>query len=177
MNWIRLAIFAAIGAAVVAAGLTLRAHFIGVGEANVQARWDAQTRVDLEASAQLQRQANADLLIRMKNSERNADEQARLAALRTARDAAAATERSRLLATIEALNRRELPQACDAACVAALAREAAASRELLGSCATRYQSVAAAADELRDQVIGLQADAINVCRASAASLLPDHESQ
>lgn len=165
MNWIRLAIFAAIGAAVVAAGLTLRAHLISVGEANVQVRWDAQKRIDADASAQLQRQANADLLIRMKNAERNADEQARLAALREARDAAAATERGRLLATVATLNKRQLPASCDAACVDALAREAATGRELLGQCATRYQSVAAAADQLRDQVIGLQADAANVCRA------------
>jgi hypothetical protein len=165
MNWIRFAVLAAIAAAVVAAGVALRAHWVGLGEANVQGRWDAQTRTDLEASAQLQRQANADLLIRMKNSERNADEQARMAALRDARDAAAATERGRLLATIATLNRRQLPATCDAACVAALAREAAAGRELLGSCATRYQSVAAAADGLRDQVTGLQADAANVCRA------------
>ena len=177
MNWIRFAVIAVIGAAVVAAGLALRAHFVSVGEASVQARWDAQKRIDLEASVQLQRQANADLLVRMRNSERNADEQALLAATREARNAAATAERGRLLATIAALNRRQLPTSCDAACATALAREAAAGRELLGSCATRYQSVAAAADELRDQVIGLQADALSVCRASAAPLLPNHESQ
>lgn len=165
MNWIRLAILAAFGAAVLTAGLALRAHFVSVGEANVQTRWDAQKRVDLDTSLQLQRQANADLLIRFKNSERNADEQVRLGALRATRDAAAAHERGRLLDTIATLNRRPLPPTCDAACVATLAREAATGRELLGSCATRYQSVAAAADELRDQVIGLQADAADVCRA------------
>lgn len=166
MNWIRLALYGALAAALVAGGLAIRGHFIGVGEAKVQARWDAQKEVDLGQTLALERERNADQLARFKNAERNTDEQARRDALRASRDSASAAERDGLLATIAAINGRELPQTCDAACVAAFAREAAAGRELLGRCATRHQAVAAGADELRDQVIGLQADAMTVCRAN-----------
>jgi len=164
VNWIRLAIYAAIAAAVIGAGLAVRSHFIGEGEARVQSQWDAQKRVDLEASLALERERNADQMARVRNSERNTVEQTRLEALRDKRDRASATQRDGMLATIAALNRRQLPEACDAACVAALAREATTGRELLGRCTARYQSVAAGADELRDQVSGLQTDATSVCR-------------
>ncbi len=164
MNWLRIALWSAVAAAVVGIGLAVRSHFIGEGEAIVQSRWDAQKRTDLEASLVLERERNADQLTRFKNSERNTDEQNRRDRERSQRDARAVAQRDSMLATIAALNRRHLPETCDAACVAALAREAATGRELLGRCTTRYQSVAAGADELRDQVIGLQADAIKVCR-------------
>lgn len=168
MSWIRLALYAVVAAAVVAAGLAVRSHFIGVGEANVQTRWDAQKAVDQDERLALERERNADQLLRFKNAERNSDEQVRRDALRATRDSAAVAERDGLLATIAALSGRELPQTCDAACVAAFAREAATARELLGRCATRHQAVAAGADELRDQVIGLQADALTVCRANSS---------
>lgn len=155
-------------AALVTAGLALRSHWIGIGAATVQARWDAQTRADLRASLALQRERQADQLTRIRNAERNADEQARRDVLRATRDARAAVELGGLRATIAHLDRRELPAAGDAAGLAALAGEAATGRELLGQCAQRYRKVAADADELRDQVSGLQADAIDVCRAGAS---------
>lgn len=164
MNWLRLALWAAVGAAVIATVAAVRSHWIGVGEARVQTRWDAQQRVDLDETLTLERERNADQLIRFKNAERNTDEQARLEALRAQRDRATAAERDGLLSTIAALNGRAVPGTCDAACVAALTREATVARELLGRCAARYTSVAFGADELRDQVIGLQTDATTVCR-------------
>jgi hypothetical protein len=48
---------------------------------------------------------------------------------------------------------------------ATYAREARTARELLGACAEEYRSVAEGADKLRDQVIGLQAFATDVCKA------------
>lgn len=173
LNWPRLVIYAAVVAGALAGAAWVRSHFIGQGvrqgEATVQGRWDAQKRVDLAETLALERERNADQLLRFKNAERNTDEQARREALRAGRDRAAADERGRMLATIATLNRRQLPTTCDSACAESLALEGSTARELLGSCTTRYQSVAAAADELRDQVIGLQADALGVCRASTPS--------
>jgi hypothetical protein len=48
---------------------------------------------------------------------------------------------------------------------AAYFEQARTARELLGTCAGRYEGVARAADELREQVIGLQGFATNVCKA------------
>lgn len=57
---------------------------------------------------------------------------------------------------IDRLNARPVPSAPDDPRVTAYALEARVARELLGSCADEYRGVAKAADELRDQVIGLQ---------------------
>lgn len=56
---------------------------------------------------------------------------------------------------IERLNARPVPDSPDDPRLAAYAHEARIARELLGSCADEYRGVAKAADELRDQVIGL----------------------
>lgn len=177
MNWLRLALFAVIAAAVTAGGLAVRAHWIGVGEATVQARWDIQKRADQDESLRLQQQASREQLARMRNAERNADEQARREAATAGRIAALGQRVDRLLTTLATLNRRDLPAPTDAAGVAALAREASTARQLLGACAGRYRDVAAAADQLRDQVIGLQADASTVCRAQAGAPAPEPDSQ
>lgn len=63
------------------------------------------------------------------------------------------------------LNARPVPE--DAA-AAAYAGEARVARELLGTCSQRYTEVARDADELRDQVTGLQAFATQVCRAAVS---------
>ena len=47
---------------------------------------------------------------------------------------------------------------------AAIFEQARTARELLGSCASRYTDVARAADELRDQVTGLQDFVGSVCQ-------------
>jgi hypothetical protein len=57
---------------------------------------------------------------------------------------------------IDRLNARPVPESTDDPRLAAYAGEARIARELLGSCAEEYRSMAKAADELRDQVIGLQ---------------------
>lgn len=172
MTWIRLAIYAAIAAAVTAGVLAVRSHWIGLGEANVQAHWDAQQRLDQAESLRLQQEASREQFARVRNAERNADEQARREATTANRIAALNQRVGRLLDTVATLNGRDLPAPTDAAGVAALARQAAAARQLLGACAGRYSDVAAAADQLRDQVIGLQADAATVCRGGSAAIQP-----
>lgn len=62
---------------------------------------------------------------------------------------------------ISALNARAAPADTEAA---AYAREASAARELFGSCAEEYRDMARDADELRDQVIGLQDTLYKVCK-------------
>jgi multidrug efflux pump subunit AcrA (membrane-fusion protein) len=153
-------------------GLTARAHWIGAGEHRVQVKWDAQKATDLAASLRLERERNADMLARVNNSERTAYEQDRLQSLRAARDAALAAERRSLHSAIASLNQRAVPAPADAAGIAALAGQAATARDLLGQCAERYSRLASTAEQLRDQVIGLQADAHSVCRAGSASSAP-----
>lgn len=63
--------------------------------------------------------------------------------------------------TVERLNARPAPTDAQSA---AYAIEASTARKLLGSCTTEYRSVAQAADELRDQVTGLQDYATSVCK-------------
>lgn len=62
---------------------------------------------------------------------------------------------------IERLNARPAPADPQSA---AFANEARTARQLLGSCTKEYRSVAQAADELRDQVTGLQDYATSVCK-------------
>lgn len=166
MNWIRLVLTAAAVAAVAFGVQQLRAHWIGVGESTVQARWNNERVVMAAAAASQAAAANREALTRFRNSERNADEQDRLAQSRDSRLSSAAAESERLR---RALAERDaaapVPQTGDAG-AAAFAREAATTRELLGSCQTRYLGVAKAAEELRDQVTGLLADA-HVCRGTA----------
>lgn len=71
------------------------------------------------------------------------------------RDRAARAERAvvGLRDTIARLNARPAPGNAEAA---GYADEARVARELLGSCSKEYGSLAAEADQLRDQVIGLQ---------------------
>lgn len=177
MNWLRIGLYAFVVAAIASAVMLVRAHWIGVGQARIQARWDAQKVVDDAETLRRERQANAEQLARFKNAERNADEQANREAARSQRDAALGRRLAGLRATIAALNRRPLPAPSDDAGVAALAGEAATARELLGRCSERYRTVASAADELRDQVIGLQADAATVCRGSAGMPNPNPATQ
>lgn len=54
------------------------------------------------------------------------------------------------------INRLNARPASEDPAVAAAFAEASAARELLGTCSERYTDVARSADELRDQVIGLQ---------------------
>lgn len=77
---------------------------------------------------------------------------------------AAAAERAvrELRDEIAALNSRPTPEDPGAA---AAAREASAARNLLGECAGRYRAVDERAQQLGDQVTGLQEFVAEVCRA------------
>lgn len=170
MTWLRLALIAAVVAALAAAGAAVRSHFIGQGDAQgstrVQTAWDKQKLVDQSVSSQLQREASAEQLLKFRNSERNAHEQALRDAATARRDVAAAAAVGSLRSTIDAINRRDLSEAGGDASAAALAGQATVARELLGNCAAAYQELATAADGLRDQVAGLLDHAHNVCRSS-----------
>ncbi len=75
-----------------------------------------------------------------------------------------------LLDTINELNLRararaaaDVPGASSDASTNAVVDEATTARDLLGQCSQRYTTVAADADGLRLQVIGLQAFVTDVC--------------
>lgn len=166
MSWIKAVIAAALVAAAAFGVEQLRAHWTGVGEMRVQARWDQATAQTAARAASAAQEKNREDLARFRAAERNADEQDRMERGRNDRLAAARAESERLR---DALAERDaaagVPQAGDPGAVA-LAREAATARELLGRCQARHLDMAAAADELRDQVAGLQADA-QMCRSSS----------
>lgn len=168
MSWIKALIVAALVAAAAFGLAQLRAHWVGVGEARVQARWDQATTQAVERAASAALEKNRDDLARFRASERNSDEQNRLEFDRSAHLAAARAESERLRSAIAERDAAAsaVPATGDPS-VAAFAREAATARELLGRCQARYLGVAEAAEELRDQVTGLQADA-RMCRSAAA---------
>ena len=131
------------------------------GSARVQAAWDAQEHARNDATAR-------DNVTKFRNAERTAHEDAKREAARRARDAAATTAVRELRAEIARLNARPDPYPAGDAGLAACAGEAATARELLGESSGAYQELAAEADQLRDQVIGLQQFARDVCRAGTS---------
>ncbi|HQR97592.1 hypothetical protein [Polaromonas sp.] len=165
MNWVRIAIIAAVLAALAAAGLAVRSHLIGVGEARTQAQWDKQKAVDQAETLRLERERSADQLIKFRNAERISDEQAKREALRERRIRAGDAVADQLRSAIETLNRRDVSAAGSDPGSVALAEGAATARELFGSCNQALLGLAAEADRLSDQVAGLQDDAMFVCRA------------
>lgn len=160
--------YALLVALLVALGLAVRAHWVRVGADRVQAQWDSVKADDAEAMLQAERARNLDLMTKVRNTERIADEDARRTAERQRRDAAARSQLVRLQRTIATLQQRKLPEPGDVAGIAALAGQASTARELLGRCSGRYADLAAAADGLRDQVTGLQAYVKDVCRTPGA---------
>ena len=164
MNGRALVIAAAILGAI--AGVKLwESHLIAKGDAQgatrVQAAWDAQEDARSQATAR-------DNATKFRNAERTAHEDAKREAARAARDAAAAAAVRGLRAEIARLNARPDPYPAGDAGLAACAGEAATARELLGESSGAYQQLAAEADGLRDQVIGLQQFARDVCRAGTS---------
>ncbi|MBF5006389.1 DUF2514 domain-containing protein [Diaphorobacter caeni] len=165
----------------------LESHLIAKGDARgaarIQTRWDtaeAKRRGDeKEAEARLQNeraQAESNARIaeqrKQQEAERIAREQAeREASLRASLRSAESRNRG-LLDTINELNARDRARAAahvpgtspDASAVA-IVDEAAAARTLLGQCSDRRTALAADADGLRLQVIGLQAYVTDVCLA------------
>ena len=73
---------------------------------------------------------------------------------------------------ITRLNQRPNPYPAGDTGIAACTREASTARELFGESSSAYQELASEADQLRDQVVGLQDFAHSVCRAP----LPTYES-
>lgn len=165
MTWLRAAIFAALASLLLAAGLAVRSHLVGVGEARTQARWDAQKAVDQVETLRLERERSADQLTKFRNAERISDEQAKRESLREKRIRAGDAVADQLRSAIDTLNRRDVSAAGSDAGAVALAQSAATARELFGSCNQAQLGLAAEADRLRDQVAGLQQDAMFVCRA------------
>lgn len=86
-----------------------------------------------------------------------ADKQAQLANRAAGTDAATRSLRD----DIERLNASGSTASAD---LAALTGQARTARELLGACTEEYRGVAQRADELRDQVSGLQDYATTVCK-------------
>lgn len=147
--------------------LAWRSHLIATGDAQgaarVQAAWDAQENARNAATAR-------DNATKFRNAERTAHEDAQRAAARRARDVAAATAVRGLRNEVARLNSRPRPYQAGDSGLAACAGEARAARELFGESAAAYSELAATADELRDQVTGLQDFARNVCGARTPTL-------
>ena len=168
------------GIRTIAIGLTIAAAIVGVkfwqshlisqgdaqGAARVQAVWDAQENARNAATAR-------DNATRFRNLERTAHEDAKREAARRVRAAAAADAVRGLRDEIARQGSRPHPYPAGDAGLAACAGEAATARELLGESAGAYQELAGAADELRDQVVGLQDFAARVCRAGTGGTAVD----
>ena len=151
--------------------LAWRSHLIATGDmqgaARVQAAWDAQENARNAATAR-------DNATKFRNAERTAHEDAQRAAARRARDVAAAAAVRGLRIEVARLNSRPRPYQAGDSGLAACAGEARAARELFGESAAAYSELAATADELRDQVTGLQDFARNVCGARTPALESAH---
>ena len=156
------------------------------GAARIQTRWntaeDKRQGDEKEAAARLEKErAEAESKariadqIKQQTAERIAREQnEREASLRASLDRAGARNRS-LLDTINELNLHararaaaDVSSSSPDASAATLADEATTARSVLGQCSQRYTTVAADADGLRLQVIGLQAYVADVCLARKA---------
>ncbi|MFN3437810.1 MAG: hypothetical protein ACK41V_08970 [Acidovorax sp.] len=148
----------------------LQSHLIAKGDAQgagrVQAAWDRDEAARSQATAR-------DNATKFRNAERTANEDAQREAARRIRDAAAAAAMRSLHTEIARLNDRPHPYPATDAGLAACAGEAATARELFGESAGAYQELAAEADQLRDQVTGLQAFAQDVCRAGTSGAAID----
>lgn len=170
-GWLVLAVVASvIVAGWLSGGLTRAATvLLAVAAFSALGGWEArdwrQAQLDRAAAERLlaaERAARTDEIIRSRNAERTANEQARRE--KATLDRVAAAERSvrELRLEIATLNARPVPEDPRAA---ALALEASAARDLLGRCAQAYQRVDGRAQALGDQVTGLQDWVRDVCRA------------
>jgi chromosome segregation ATPase len=151
-DWV---IFAAAAVLVSLLGLqTVRLAWVQAEYASYQADVAENTR-KAEVQARAKEQTRRNDADRIANEQ--AQKEAELAARAASADAAAVSLRDE----IERLNASPAPSNAEAA---ALAGQARAARKLLGACSERYRSVAKGADELRDQVTGLQKFSENVCQ-------------
>ena len=151
--WVPLAV---IGVLVSLLGVqTVRLSWVEAEFATYKADVAENTR-KAEAAARAKEKAMRADADRIANEQ--AEKQINLAAAAARADATAASLRDE----IERLNASPAPTDPRAA---ALAREARTARKLLGACAERYRGLAKGANELRDQVSGLQDFATSVCHA------------
>jgi len=142
-----------------------RNHYISVGADRVQKQWDAERRQALEEALTAEAQKRAQELQKRQETERIAHENHQLQMALIERNRVAVERERGLLDALAELDERLADQerASADAVASALAREARTAAQLLGRCTGRYRSVAAAADALKDQVIGLQDYANHVC--------------
>ena len=152
------------------------------GAARVRGEWAtadakrqaAESAVAAQAqaeSAERQRRAREEDQLKQEQAERIAREQAKREAVKQAALDRAESRNRGLLGAIADLNARAAAAAAamsgagqDPGAVA-LIGQASTARELLGQCSSRYTAVAANADGLRSQVIGLQDFVATVCHA------------
>jgi len=180
MTLTRLLLYVGLFAAVMLGINAIRARDVAKGDtqgaARVMAQWNAQKAVDQDKTLQLERERRADELTGFRNAERINDEQAKRETTRERRIAAGNAVADQLRSAIDRLNRRDVSQAGSDPRAVALAQEAATARELFGSCNKAQLGVAAEADGLRDQVVGLQDFVKKVCHSSASgSILKELE--
>lgn len=109
-----------------------------------------------EADARLKEQAM------QRQTERIANEAAKRQTVLAARVATVTLAAGQLRDDIDRLNARPAPTSAESA---AYAGEARTARQLLGACTEEYRSMAHDADQLREQVSGLQDFAVTVCKA------------
>lgn len=133
--------------------LLLAAGFSYVRMKDAQADLSSYRAEVAENTRKAESEARAKEQAMQATAERIANEAAKKETVLVSR--AAATERAArsLRDDIERLNARPAPEDASAA---SISREASAARELLGTCSERYSGVARSADQLRDQVSGLQ---------------------
>ena len=176
--WLRIALWAALVLGLVWAFNAWQQHLVAKGDAigagRVHAEWKEadNTRLQLEKANQAkaaatrlleEQKARDQEQARQKTAERIAHETAqREESLRTAVARVDARNRS-LLSTIDQLNKlqpatsgADMPGTASQSQAAAWIGEATTARQLLGRCSERYAGVAADAEQLRSQVIGLQ---------------------
>lgn len=174
-GWLVLALVASvIVAGWLSGGLTRAATvLVTVAAFSALGGWEArdwrQAQQDRAAAERLlaaERAARSDELIRSRNAERTAHEQAQREKATLARAAAAERAVGQLRDEIAALNARPVPEDPRAA---ALAVEASTARDLLGRCADAYRRVDGRAQALGDQVTGLQDWAQTVCKAGQSA--------
>lgn len=176
MNWLRIAIAAAVLAVAGAGVLVVRAHWMVEGGAKVQQRWDAQVSADRTAAAEnaleLQRLARRDETRKQEQTERIARElQDRNAHLLQRAGTLDARNRE-LLSAIAALDADvgAVPgTTADAGAPAGPDGPAITAREVLGRCVVRYGAVAQDAARAASQLIGLQQYVATVCHPVGAS--------
>lgn len=170
-GWVLLALVAAaVVAGVLAGGITrtatvLLAVSIAAGIGGWELRDLRQADADRQAAQDLSdavRAARTEEQAKTIAAERIANDHA--TRQKDTLDRALYAERAvqRLRDEIDRLNARDLPEDAGAA---ASAREARAARDLLGRCSERYRAVDARAQQLGDQVTGLQAFVAEVCGA------------